>query len=263
MGPSRVSTMVSPRNPARSALREKAAGKSGQCNTVGMAGMMNDPAEPGNPRVMAGKIRVSIMTSLCLNPRVTFASKITITRILMVPLFAALAIAYGLSVAHGHPDESLRWWALGVFVTAAASDGLDGWIARRFNQKSEFGAFIDPIADKSLLLTGVLVLSFVDWCKPGWRLPPWFAVVVFLRDCIILFGILILWKCQRKVKFVPHWTGKVCTVSQMFALGWVMLKVVDLPPLWPCAVSAVFTAWSGLTYVRQGIRILRGEVVSS
>lgn len=217
---------------------------------------------PGNPGVRGGKIRVSFARGVWLNRNVTFASKITITRILMVPVFAALAIAYGMSVARGAPDESLRWWALGVFVTAAASDGLDGWIARRFNQKSDFGAFIDPIADKALLLTGVLVLSFVDWCKPGWRLPPWFAVIVFLRDCIILFGIVILWRCKRKVKFAPHWTGKICTVTQMFALGWVMLKVVDLPPLWPCLLAGFFTAWSGVAYVMQGTRILKGEELS-
>lgn len=224
---------------------------------------MNDGFRSGNPRVTGGKFQVSFKRCLWLNPSVTFASKITMTRILMVPVFAALAIAYGMSVARGAPDESLRWWALGVFVTAAASDGLDGWIARRFNQKSDFGAFIDPIADKSLLLTGVLVLSFVDWCKPGWRLPPWFAVIVFLRDCIILFGVVILWRCKRKVKFVPHWTGKICTVTQMFALGWVMLKVVDLPPLWPCLVAGFFTAWSGVLYVMQGRRILKGEELSS
>ena len=101
----------------------------------------------------------------------TLASKITIARILLVPVFAVLAVAYGRSVDAGNPDDSLRWWALAVFVTASATDGVDGWIARRFNQRSKFGAFIDPIADKSLLLTGVVTLSLVDWGSPGWRLP--------------------------------------------------------------------------------------------
>lgn len=187
----------------------------------------------------------------------TFASKITVTRILMVPVFAAFAVAYGLSVANGHPDEALRWWALALFVTAAASDGLDGWIARRFNQMSEFGAFIDPIADKVLLLTGVLTLSVVDWGADGWRLPMWFAVIVFARDTIILCGVRFLRYRKRRFEIHPHWSGKVCTVTQMFALGWVMLKVVPLPPAWPCAVAAVFTIWSTVTYVRQGLAILK------
>jgi CDP-diacylglycerol--glycerol-3-phosphate 3-phosphatidyltransferase len=190
---------------------------------------------------------------------VTFASKITIARIALVPVFAALAIAYGVSVATGQPDEVLRWWALGVFVFAASTDGVDGWIARRFNQCSKFGAFIDPIADKALLLTGVITLSFIDWGAPGWRLPIWFAVLVVLRDCIILGGIRILWNHHRHVKFAPHWTGKVCTVTQMFALGWVMLRVVPLSPVYPCLVAAVFTIWSSMAYIRQGQHILRAS----
>ena len=204
------------------------------------------------------KIRVSPCLFLCLNSNVTFASKITITRILMVPVFAVMAIAYGQSVNAGAPDESLRWWALGIFVTAAASDGIDGWVARHFNQMSKFGAFIDPIADKALLLTGVITLSLIDWGRDGWRLPMWFAAIVVLRDCIIIGGIKILWKNHREVKIAPHWTGKVCTVTQMFALGWVMLKLTDIPPTWPCIVAAVFTVWSSIAYIRTGIHILRG-----
>jgi CDP-diacylglycerol--glycerol-3-phosphate 3-phosphatidyltransferase/cardiolipin synthase len=192
----------------------------------------------------------------------TFASKITITRILMVPVFAVLALAYGQSVKSGAPNEALRWWALGVFVTAAGSDGIDGWVARHFNQISKFGAFIDPIADKALLLTGVVTLSLVDWGVDGWRLPLWFAVIVLLRDCIIIGGIRILWNHRREVKFAPHWTGKVTTVAQMFALGWVMLKVTDIQPTWPCAVAAAFTLWSTVEYIRHGLRILRGPEAS-
>ena len=104
----------------------------------------------------------------------TFASKITIARIGLVPIYAALAFSYGYTVQSGHADESLRWWALAVFVTAACTDGVDGWVARRFNQCSDFGAYIDPIADKALLLTGVITLSLVDWgavggCRYGLR----------------------------------------------------------------------------------------------
>lgn len=191
----------------------------------------------------------------------TFASKITVARILLVPVFAMLAVAYGNSVRLGQPDEPLRWWALAVFVTASATDGIDGWIARRFNQKSKFGAFIDPIADKSLLLTGVVTLSLVDWGSIGWRLPLWFAALVFLRDCVILGGIVILYSGHRKVRISPHWSGKICTVTQMFALGWVMLRVTWFPPFWPCVVAGVFTVWSTVAYVRQGIGILRSAPV--
>ena len=189
----------------------------------------------------------------------TFANKITIARICLVPVYVALAFYYGHSVKSGQPDESLRWWALGVFVLAASSDGIDGWVARRFNQCSKFGAYIDPIADKALLLAGVITLSLVDWGTPGWRLPLWFAAIVVLRDCIILGGIKILYVNHREVKIVPHWTGKITTVAQMFAIGWVMLRVTDVTPVYPCAVAAFFTIWSSIAYIRQGQRILRGR----
>ena len=189
----------------------------------------------------------------------TFASRITIVRICLVPVYVMLAFYYGHTVKSGHAIEAFRWWALGVFVFAAATDGVDGWIARRFNQCSKFGAFIDPIADKALLLTGVITLSLIDWGAPGWRLPVWFASLVILRDCIILIGIRILWNHHRHVKFAPHWSGKICTVTQMFAIGWVMLGVVWISPGYPCLVAAVFTVWSSVAYIRQGQQILRGR----
>lgn len=174
-------------------------------------------------------------------------------------MYAFFTLWYGQTVKNGAPDEALRWWALGIFITAAASDGVDGWVARHFNQISKFGAFIDPIADKALLLTGVITLTIVDWGKDGWGLPWWFAAIVILRDCIILGGIKILYCNHREVKIVPHWTGKVCTFTQMFAIGWVMLKVVDYPPVYPCIVAGIFTIWSSVTYVRQGWEILQGR----
>ncbi len=186
----------------------------------------------------------------------TLASKITLSRILLVPVFAVLAIYYGISIEEGHPEEWLRVSALAVFVTAAASDGLDGWIARRFNQRSRFGAIIDPIADKSLLLTALVTLSFVDWGPGGWGIPLWFAAIVIVRDVIIVGGVAVLHFLNHQVRIRPHWTGKVCTFAQMFALGWVMLRVVPFSPRWPCLFATIFCIWSGYAYIREGIHQL-------
>jgi len=186
----------------------------------------------------------------------TFATQITVARIALVPVFAALAIAYGHSVAAGTPVASLRWAALAVFVTAAASDGLDGWIARHFNQRSKLGALLDPIADKSLMLTAVITLWLVGWGAGDWHIPWWFATLVILRDVVILGGIRILQVAHRKVAIVPHWTGKYSTFFQMFALGWVMLKVVPFSPVYPALIASFFTLWSMVEYIRQGLRLL-------
>jgi len=187
----------------------------------------------------------------------TFASKITLTRLLLVPVFVVLALYYGRSIKEGHPVEWLRIAALVVFVTASASDALDGFIARHFNQRSAFGAMIDPIADKTLLLTGITTLSLIDWGSEGWRIPLWFTALVIVRDCVILGGLGILWYCKVPVKIAPHWSSKVCTFAQMVALAWVMLRMVAVSPIYACAVAGFFTLWSGVAYVRQGWGMLQ------
>lgn len=187
----------------------------------------------------------------------TVASKITLTRLFLVPVFAVLAIYYGISIEEGHPEEWLRDWALAVFIIASASDGLDGWVARRFNQQSRFGASIDPIADKALLLTALITLSLVEWGPDGWQIPLWFSALVIVRDCLILGGVALLHFINHHVPIRPHWTGKVCTFTQMFALGWVMLRIIPIDPIYPCAVAAFFTIWSGYAYFKEAAHQLR------
>ena len=189
----------------------------------------------------------------------TFATKLTVLRLVLVPVFAFLAISYGLSTAAGWPDETLRWAAFWVFVTAAATDGIDGWIARHFDQKSELGAFLDPIADKALVMSAVLILAFLDWGPDGWGIPWWFAALVILRDCVILVGIRVMWSARKNVHIRPHWTGKVCTFLMFVVLGWVMLRVTELSPAYPCAFAAVFILLSMWEYIRQGMRIMQGS----
>jgi len=187
----------------------------------------------------------------------TFASKITLGRIALVPVYAVYVARYGMSVAAGQPQESLRWTALALFIFAAATDGVDGWVARRFNQKSKFGAFIDPLADKFLLITAIVFLSAFPWGSGDWRMPPWFAWLVITRDSLIVLGIILVKRAAREVHYAPHWTGKVCTVTQMIAIGWVMLKVDLLPPLYPCLLAALFTLWSAVNYYREARRQLQ------
>ena len=184
----------------------------------------------------------------------THASRITLARIALVPVFAVYVARYGLSVSAGTPIESLRWTSLILFVVASASDGLDGWVARRFNQRSKFGAFIDPLADKFLLITAIVFLSAFPWDLDDWRIPPWFAWLVITRDTLIVVGIILVKRLVRNVHYTPHWTGKVCTVTQMIAIGWVMLKVRFLPPSYPCALAAFFTLWSGYRYFHEAKR---------
>lgn len=185
----------------------------------------------------------------------TVANSITFVRILLIPVFAWMAIRYGRTVDAGSPDDSLRWLAVAIYTMASLLDGLDGWVARRFNQKSLLGAIMDPLADKALLMTGLVMATFVNW-GVDWHLPIWFIVLVIARDLEIIVGIWILYFINRRVPIDPHWTGKVCTVTQMIAMGWIMLKFTGISPLYPTLLATVFTIWSAYEYYMMGYRQL-------
>ncbi|MBK1834652.1 CDP-diacylglycerol--glycerol-3-phosphate 3-phosphatidyltransferase [Roseibacillus ishigakijimensis] len=187
----------------------------------------------------------------------TLPTYITVFRLLLIPVFVTAAILYSQSVTSGTPQENLRWLAVGVFVLASLSDALDGFLARKLNQFSKLGAFLDPLADKCLLLFALTTLAVFPWGPAGWQLPPWFIILVVARDIVIVGGLWILHQQKTAVKIHPHWTGKVCTVTQMFALGWVMLKWVPFSPLYPALLASLFTLWSGVAYFRLGLTLLQ------
>jgi CDP-diacylglycerol--glycerol-3-phosphate 3-phosphatidyltransferase len=190
----------------------------------------------------------------------TTANKVTIARILMIPLFVMMAIYYGRD-----KEDWQRWCAIGIFVLAAASDGVDGYIARHYNQKSRLGVILDPIADKGLLLAGIITLSVSNW---AYEFPLWFPVLVITRDIVIVAGTLALHYLNGTVIVRPSWTGKTATVLQMIAIALCMLQInlfqitmvlgsprqlLDLSVL----LAGFFTLISGFGYVAEGIRQLQ------
>jgi CDP-diacylglycerol--glycerol-3-phosphate 3-phosphatidyltransferase len=192
----------------------------------------------------------------------TTANKITIVRILLIPAFVTMAIYYGQSVKAGEPLEWQRFAAIIIFLVAAASDGLDGYVARRYNQRSSLGVILDPIADKGLLLSGIITLSISNWSHANpaaGQFPIWFPVLVITRDAVILVGSAVLHLLNGKVKVRTSWTGKVATVLQMAAIAWVMLQLHFLPLLYVVIAAGLFTFISGVIYVRDGVRQLQLE----
>src|SRR5213080_1650402 len=193
----------------------------------------------------------------------TTANKITVVRILMIPAFVTMAIYYGQSIQRGAPPEWQRFTAIAIFLIAAVSDGLDGYVARRYKQRSSLGVILDPIADKGLLLSGIITLSISNWSEtnPDYgKFPIWFPVLVITRDAVILVGAVILhYFIGNKMKVKPSWTGKVATVCQMRAIAWVMLQLHFLPLWFVVIVAGIFTLISGVIYVIEGVRHLQAE----
>ena len=184
-------------------------------------------------------------------PPMTTANKITIIRLLLIPLFVVFGLHYGDGVQHRMPQESLRWAAIAVFVVAAISDGIDGYIARHYNQATKLGAILDAVADKGLLMAGLLMLTFCNW---GYRLPWWLAALVITRDSIVVVGSLVLQYLNGNVNVHPRWTGKIATCFQITAVVWAMLQLRFVSA--PVALAGVFTFFSWMGYLADGIRQL-------
>lgn len=185
-------------------------------------------------------------------PPVTTATQITVFRILLIPVFVGTAVYYGESVSAGRANESLRWWTIAIFALAAISDAVDGFVARRWNQRSRLGAILDPLADKLLLVTAIITLSFTGWRQ---HFPLWFPTLVVFRDLASIGGAFLIQHLAGSCHIQPHWTGKVATFMQITAVLWLML---ELPFLVTCvAIAGFFTALSGFINLASGIRQVR------
>jgi len=188
---------------------------------------------------------------------VTTANLITILRMLLVPFFVVEVLYYART---GH--EAHRWLAIGIFAVAASCDGVDGYIARRFNQRSELGAILDPLADKLLLISGIIVLSLQNdpYLRP---LPLWLTGTVIGRDMLLLVGLVVIQMMVGKVKVRPRILGKIATVLQMIVVLWGLLKWEGARLLYLSLGAAVCTGISGLLYVWDGVLQLSAHPASS
>jgi cardiolipin synthase len=149
--------------------------------------------------------------------------------------------------------------ALVLFACAAATDVLDGAAARRFHLTSQFGAYLDPIADKALLSGVFLALAISG------NIPQWLVIIVFGRDLYLLLAVaLLLWLTPRR-KFSPSSWGKASTFVQVVtAVAWMVRNMQHVPVLdtissamlGPCAA---FTIGSGLHYTWRGIQLARAH----
>lgn len=181
----------------------------------------------------------------------TTANKITVIRILLIPVFVLFAVYYADSIRAGRPEEGWRWAAVAAFVVAALSDGLDGYIARRYHQQTRLGVILDPIADKGLVLAALITLSVTAW--PG-KFPLWFPTLVIARDAITVAGAFLVHHLAGDVTIRPHWTGKLATFFTLLAIAWVMLQIPLLPAIYPTIAAGLFVLASGFLYVTEGIR---------
>lgn len=173
----------------------------------------------------------------------TIPNLLTLLRLLLIPVFL-FASFHGLLVT-----------AFVLFVSAALTDILDGWIARRFNQRSRLGAILDPLADKAMLVFGYLYYTLA--ANVGMRIPGWLTFVVFIRDFSIIVFAYLLYTRVHVTRFPPSWAGKTSTVLQAVTLATVIAIDAFAPGLrWPAELLfrmvLVMTLFSAADYLRRG-----------
>ena len=147
---------------------------------------------------------------------VTIPNLLTFVRMALIPVFASL-LFYGYS-----------GWALLVFFVAGLSDGVDGFVARRFNQESELGTIIDPIADKLLMTTAFVILTLPNVLQPTRHLPVpfWVTAAVIGRDVLIVTIAAAINIMTDFRGFKPSWLGKLSTLVQVIAVGLILIAAV-------------------------------------
>lgn len=161
----------------------------------------------------------------------TTANKITLFRVVMIPVFVVLMYLQ----FPGH-----QWAALAVFLIASLSDMVDGYIARHYNQVTDFGKFMDPLADKILVLSAMLLL--VEYG----RFPAWAVIIVVTREFAVTGLRLIAVEKGRVIAAAK--SGKIKTLLTMLGLCLMLLPVPPVVDL-VCMVTIVFsTLWSGCEY---------------
>ncbi len=163
--------------------------------------------------------------------KLTTASKITIARVALIPV--VLLLMYIDFPGH-------MYWALAVFIIASCSDFVDGYIARHYNQVSNFGKFVDPLADKLLVISVMLV--YVDW---GY-MPAWAAIIVVARELCVT-GLRLVAVEGGKV-IAAAWSGKIKTASTMVCFCLMMLPVPEFVISVCWIIVVLTTVYSGVEY---------------
>ncbi len=171
---------------------------------------------------------------------------LTVARLAAVPVFVVLL------VADRGAEGALRWWAVAVFMVAAATDYLDGYLARRWGVVSSFGKLADPIADKALVLGALVVLVLVD------GIPWWPVAIIAAREIWVTVGRLLV---ASDTVIAASRGGKLKTAVQLLAIWLYLLPGmpawVDVAAWWSLMVATALALATGIDYTVRIVRAAR------
>lgn len=179
----------------------------------------------------------------------TIPNLISVFRLLLVPVIVWLIIEHNM------------FWAFWLFVIAGASDAVDGIIARQLGGASELGAYLDPLADKTLLVTIYVCLAIVD------ELPAWLVITVVSRDILIIGAVMLSWTMGRPVTIRPLFVSKANTAAQIVLASMVLGATAFAVPLGVAktlmiALTALLTVVSTAAYLVEWLRHMTADARS-
>ena len=186
--------------------------------------------------------------------RLTLATKVTLLRLLGIPVFVLFVIYYQIGLSQQHPVPGYRWAAFVCFLAIALTDALDGFLARLYNEVTWLGRVLDPLADKILLLAGIILFTRPGLAPLQPQFPIWFTVLVISRDITLVAGAYLIDYFTGAVHVHPRITGKTATALQMLAVGWALANFSHAAFSTLVLLAGFFSLLSFLQYLRDGWR---------
>lgn len=176
----------------------------------------------------------------------TIANLITLLRIVLVPVIVWAILS----------DQLLMGFL--VFLLAGLSDAVDGTVARYFNQQSELGTILDPIADKLMLVSVFIALAYLG------EIPLWLVILIVSRDLLIIFGVMLAFLLSLPVTIRPLWVSKTNTVAQIALAAWVLFSLAFEIELSNAKLllewtTGLLTFLSAAAYLREGVQLFATE----
>lgn len=189
-----------------------------------------------------------------LTANLTLANRITIGRFLLIPVYILLTLYYMKGVTEQQPNEMFRWSALMVYAVTCLTDALDGYFARSRNERTRLGTLLDPLADKTLLISSLLLLTG-PWGQQCFNphLPLWYVFLVISRDAVLVMGSVVIYLLMGHTEVKPRLSGKIATFFQMGLILWVLGQAPAIGFPWVLWAATGFTLVSALQYLADGI----------
>jgi CDP-diacylglycerol--glycerol-3-phosphate 3-phosphatidyltransferase len=193
--------------------------------------------------------------------KLNWANRITILRILLIIPFVSCMLKINDIHLSANMQSMMRYISCFMFFLMAISDGIDGYLARKKGQVTKLGAFLDPTADKLLMMSACLLLASEKAGVVGFRLPQTVVVLIVGKDLFLLLGFIIVFFITTEVRIVPVFIGKVATVLQMVMVSAILLapEISSVLGWWIWFLRVVWWSAAGTAIIATLIYILAGS----